>query len=229
VGVHLAAVGEDAPLLSAREVPTLVGRRGTLAPSWRHFLPRAAAGHIDPADLGREFAAQIEAVASVGLRISHLDSHQHLHLWPSVAPVVLELAVARGIPAVRVPRSHRLPLAPGLNWLARRLAHDAGDRGLLVPSDSSGVDEAGALRYEGFCRALDGFVGRGATSAELGTHPGEADDPDRDRYRWGYHWDDELALLTSDRARRAVTDRGFVLGNYAVLSSGGSNSSNLVE
>ena len=28
VGVHLAAVGEDPPLLSAAEIPTLVGRRG---------------------------------------------------------------------------------------------------------------------------------------------------------------------------------------------------------
>ncbi|MDQ6909578.1 MAG: ChbG/HpnK family deacetylase [Actinomycetota bacterium] len=229
VGVHLAAVGEDPPLLSAREVPTLVGRNGTLSPSWRHFLPRAAAGRIDPADLRREFAAQIQAVTSVGLTISHLDSHQHLHLWPGVAAVVLDLAVAEGVPAVRVPRSHRLPLAPGLNRLARRLARNAANRGLVTPADASGVDEAGALQYGDLCRALDGFVSRGATSAEIGAHPGDADDPDRDRYQWGYHWEDELALLTSADARRAVTDRGFVLGNYAALNSGGPNSSNLIS
>ena len=217
VGVHLAAVGEDPPLLSAAEIPTLVGRTGALAPSWRHFLPRAAGGRVDPADLRREFAAQIEAVRAVGVTVSHLDSHQHLHLWPSVARVVLDLATAEGIPAMRVPRSHRLPLAPGVNRLARGLAVGAAARGVLTPSDSSGVDEAGGMDEAGLCRALDGFVARGATTAELGTHPGEADDPDRHRYRWGYTWGDELALLTSAAARRAVEQRGFVLGDYRAL------------
>ena len=66
MGVHLAAVGEDPPLLSAREVPTLVDRRGRLARSWRAFLPRAAAGRVDPDDLRREFGAQIAAVRAAG-------------------------------------------------------------------------------------------------------------------------------------------------------------------
>ena len=219
VGVHLAAVGEDPPLLSAREVPTLVDRRGRLASSWRQFLPRMAAGRVDPADLRREFAAQIQAVRAVGPAISHLDSHQHLHLWPGVAEVVLELARTEAVPAVRVPRSHRLPLAPGVNRLARGLARRAAAEGVLTPADSSGVDEAGGMDEAGFCRALDGFVSRGAASAELGTHPGQPHDPDRGRYRWGYHWDEELALLTSDAARRAVATRGFVLGDYRALAA----------
>ena len=219
VGVHLAAVGEDPPLLSAREVPTLVDRRGRLAASWRHFLPRMAAGRVDPADLRREFAAQIEAVRAVGPTISHLDSHQHLHLWPAVGAVVLDLARAQAVPAVRVPRSHRLPLAPGVNRLARGLLRRAAAAGVVTPADSSGVDEAGAWDSAGLRRALDGFVGRGATSAELGTHPGEPDDPDRGRYRWGYHWDEELALLTSTATREAVVTRGFVLGDYRALAA----------
>lgn len=220
VGVHLAAVGEDPPLLSAREIPSLVGRSGRLASSWRQFLPRAAAGRIDPADLTREFAAQVEAVRGLGVDVSHLDTHQHLHLWPSVGRVVVDLARTEAIAAVRVPRSHRLPLGAGLNRLAANLARQAVAAGLLHPADASGVDEAGGMDEAGLCRALDGFVARGAATAELGTHPGEPDDPDRHRYRWGYHWDDELALLTSAGARRAVESRGFVLGGYPALSGG---------
>ena len=220
VGVHLAAVGEDPPLLSAREIPSLVGRAGRLAPSWRHFLPRAAAGRVDPADLAREFGAQVQAVKDLGVDVSHLDTHQHLHLWPSVASVVLDLARKGRVPAVRVPRSHRLPLGAGLNRLAANLARQAAAAGLLYPSDASGVDEAGGMDEARLCRALDGFVSRGATTAELGTHPGEPDDPDRRRYRWGYRWGDELALLTSAAARRAVESRGFALGGYRALGGG---------
>ena len=38
VGVHLAAVGEDPPLLSAREIPSLVGRRGHLCETYGEFI-----------------------------------------------------------------------------------------------------------------------------------------------------------------------------------------------
>ncbi len=59
--------------------------KGRLRLSWRQFLPRAAAGRIDPDDLRREFGAQIERILAAGLTIDHLDTHQNLHLWPMVA------------------------------------------------------------------------------------------------------------------------------------------------
>lgn len=218
VGVHLAVVGEDPPLLSASEVPSLVDRRGRLAISWRVFLRRAMAGRIDPQDLHREFAAQIRAVAGLGVAVDHLDSHQHLHIWPSVFPVVLDLAVANGIPAIRVPRSHRRhPVSLVVNRLAAGLAVAARERGLHFTDDASGVDEAGRLDRRRLAAALDGFLAGGVTSAELSAHPGEDDDPDRHRYRWNYAWTDELAVLVAPESRRAVEERGFVLGRYVEL------------
>lgn len=215
VGAHLAAVGEDPPLLSAREIPTLVDRKGRLAPNWRAFLQRDMANLVDPADLFREFAAQVDAIAELGVAISHLDTHQHLHLWPKVRRVVLDLALAADVPAVRVPRSYRRhPVATGVKRLARTLATRAESVGLCVPDDAAGIDEVGSVDAAGFESALDGFLARGAPSAEIGTHPGEDVDPDRHRYRWGYQWGAELELLTSTRVRRAIDQRGFALGNY---------------
>ena len=46
-------------------------------------------------------AAQIELLRSSGLTLTHLDTHQNLHLWPSVARVTVELACAYEIRAVR--------------------------------------------------------------------------------------------------------------------------------
>lgn len=218
VGVHLAVVGEDPPLLAASEVPTLVDRRGRFAISWRTFLRRSLTGRVDPDDIRRELTAQVEAVSGLGVAVDHLDSHQHLHMWPAMQPVVIGLAVALGIPAIRVPRSHRRhPVSVGVNRLSARLAASARAAGLRFADDSSGVDEAGHLDSAGLLSALDGFVARGATSAELGTHPGEADDPDRHRYRWHYAWKDELEVLLAPESRRAVEDRDFVLGRYSEL------------
>ena len=219
VGVHLATVGEDPPLLSAKEVPTLVDRQGRLPTSWRVFLARATAGRIDGADLAREFRAQLDAVRQLGVEVTHLDTHQHLHLWPLVREVVLDLAVEAGIPAVRVPRSTTAFPGAGVNYLAGELARRASARGLVFPGQAAGVDEAGRMVHDRIESALSRLGACGAAACELSAHPGEGDDPDRHRYQWDYRWEDELAALTSPTAKDAVERHGFVLGNYADLAA----------
>jgi predicted glycoside hydrolase/deacetylase ChbG (UPF0249 family) len=218
VGVHLAAVGEDPPLLSAREVPTLVGREGRLCGSYKGFVARMAAGRIDPADVRREFTAQLEAVLHLGVAVGHLDAHQHLHLWPAVGRIVIDVARRFQVPAVRVPRYRGLsPLALGVTVLGRRLARRAGEAGLRYPADGTGIEVAGRLDHDRLPSALAGLARGGAGTVELAVHPGEADDPDRSRYDWGYRWSDELDALTSDTARQAVARHGFVLATYRDL------------
>jgi predicted glycoside hydrolase/deacetylase ChbG (UPF0249 family) len=218
VGVHLAAVGEDPPLLSAAEIPTLVDRRGHLHESYKGLIARMALGRVDTADVEREFTAQLEAVLQLGVPIGHLDAHQHLHLWPPVGGVVLALARRYGIPAVRVPHYRGMvPLAVGVTVLGRRLARRARDVGLRYPHDGTGIEVAGKLDHDRLQRVLARLAAHGAPSVELTVHPGEPDDPDRARYRWGYRWPDELDALTTGDAHQAVARFGFRLATYADL------------
>jgi predicted glycoside hydrolase/deacetylase ChbG (UPF0249 family) len=215
VGAHLAAVGEDPPLLSAREVPTLVDRRGRFPRSWRQFLPRLAARRIDVADLRREFEAQLQRLSEAGLRLSHVDTHQHLHLWPAVAAVVVELATEAGIPALRLTRSSaRSPVGWTVRRLAAQLAEQADQRSLRYTATATGLDEAGTLDLPRMMAAVERLGAAAAASAELGTHPGEADDADLVRYRWGYRWPEELDALLSPAVRAAVERCGLTLGTY---------------
>jgi predicted glycoside hydrolase/deacetylase ChbG (UPF0249 family) len=220
VGAHLAAVGEDPPLLSAREVPTLVDGKGRLASSWRVFLPRMAARRIDPDDLRREFTAQVERLQAAGLPLGHVDTHQHLHLWPAVGEVVLDVATAAGIRAMRIIRSaSRGPVGVTVRRLGLRLERRATALGVRFPATATGLDEAGTLDLPQLVGAIDRLGAGPGRSAELATHPGEADDPDLARYRWGYVWDRELAGLTDPSVRRRVADAGFRLGTYADLGA----------
>lgn len=218
VGAHLALVGEDPPLLEAREVPTLVDGRGAFSRSWRQLLPKVAAGRVDPADVHRELTAQVERITGAGLRVTHVDTHQHVHLWPPLGAVVLEVATAAGIGAVRIIRSTaRSPIGATVRRLGRRFERHATAAGFRWPASATGLDEAGALAGHRLVGAIDRLGAAGAPSAELATHPGHADDPDLDRYRWGYRWAEELAALTSPAAREAVDRHGFRLGTYADL------------
>jgi predicted glycoside hydrolase/deacetylase ChbG (UPF0249 family) len=218
VGVHLAAVGEDPPLLSSREIPSLVGKRGHLCESYSGFLARALAGRINPEELRLEFTAQLETVQELGVPITHLDAHQHLQLWPSVCSVVIDLATRFDIPAVRVPRFRaRNPVALGVTVLGARLARRAKRAGLAFPLDAVGIECAGHLDELRLPSVLARLAAHGHANAELTVHPGEGEDQDRARYSWGYQWEDELSALVGPVAKRAVADAGFTLATYADL------------
>lgn len=218
VGVHLALVGEDPPLLGATEIPTLVDRRGNLAFSWRRLLPRVAAGRVDPDDVRRELSAQIEAVRSIGVPVDHLNSHQHVHMFPGIREVVVDLAVHYAVPVVRVTRSaQRGPVGRFVRRLARQLEAELRADGLAFTATAAGLDEAGRCDEARMIAAVARLARHGA-SAELSTHPGEADDPPRARYRWNYHWARELDALCSPAVRTAVGTHGWRLARFADLA-----------
>src|SRR5207244_2670612 len=85
VGVHLALVEERA-LISGAPMPR----------DYIRFLLRRR-GDVEP-----ELRAQIERVLATGLKITHLNGHQHLHMLPRVRRVVERLARQYGIGYVRV-------------------------------------------------------------------------------------------------------------------------------
>jgi predicted glycoside hydrolase/deacetylase ChbG (UPF0249 family) len=158
VGVHLAVVGEDPPLLSRSEIPSLVDRDGRLPLSWRRFLLRASAGRIAVEDLRRELNAQLDAVSDglPGRTLTHLDTHQHLHLWPTFGSLVIELARERGIPAVRVTRSiGRGGRSLVVNQLGRRFNTKASAAGLRTTDVFAGFDEGGTLVTGALVQIID--------------------------------------------------------------------------
>jgi predicted glycoside hydrolase/deacetylase ChbG (UPF0249 family) len=219
VGAHLAIVGEDRPLLSAAEIPTLVGRDGRFPLSYRTVVARGAAGRIDPDDVRREFTAQLQRVAGIGVPLTHLDTHQHTHLWPAVAGVVVELAGAHGVPAVRLPTSRRRgPVGLGVRLLSRRLRDRLQRAGLRTTEDYAGLDESGALDEARFAGALHRLARSGAPSAEVNAHPGEAGEAALGRFDWGFRWADELAMLTAPATRELIDRLGYRLGSFADLA-----------
>ena len=219
VGAPLAIVGEDRPLLSAAEIPTLVDRQGCFPLSYRTVVARAAAGRVDADDVRREFTAQLERVAGIGVPVTHLDTHQHTHLWPGVARVVVELAVAAGVPAVRLPTSpSRGPVGVGVRLLSRRLRGRVESAGLHTTADYVGLDESGSLDEARFAGALQQLATAGASTAEVNSHPGEAGEAALGRFDWGFRWADELAMLTAPATRALIDRLGYRLGSFADLA-----------
>lgn len=100
------------PHCSGRRPAGIAARKGANArrPSHRLFSPklgtfllRLLTGRIRAAEIEAEAAAQIAFAQAGGLRLTHVDTHKHTHMFPAVLRPVLRAARAAGLRAVRNP------------------------------------------------------------------------------------------------------------------------------
>ena len=100
VGCHVVLVDGE-PVLSPS---TLVeARTGRFHSTLSTFLGPLFLGRIRASEIVAETAAQIALLQSRGVKLTHIDTHKHTHMFPSVLRPVLRAAKAAGIRAVRNP------------------------------------------------------------------------------------------------------------------------------
>jgi chitin disaccharide deacetylase len=99
-GVHLNLT-EFSPLTAASGLGGLVGGQGDFCGAVRSVsnLRQLRRGIFE------EWCAQVERVAGFGVRISHLDSHHHVHTVPALLPVLKAVQRRYGIRKVRISKN----------------------------------------------------------------------------------------------------------------------------
>jgi chitin disaccharide deacetylase len=221
VGLHLTLVEERA-VLGREMLPTLVDETGRFPRTSGEFFRRVFRKRINWDEVEREIAAQIARFQKTGLRLSHLNSHQHLHMFPPIFQMVRRLT--RGIdnvwirnpagpwrktPGVRLGRWIQ-QLGLNLTRLSARRLH-----GLFLPQMPDGMygfEVSGRLTRSALEQILrkipDGLY-------ELICHPGEDDAETLTRYsHWGYRWAEELEALTAPNTRAVLNEQGIALTSF---------------
>ena len=224
IGVHLTLV-EESPLTDASRLGGLVTREGLFPKSHKGLLARAASGWISRSAVRHELGAQVERVLEAGIRPSHLDAHQHVHLLPGIWPVVVELATEHGIPWVRVPRFAPIGVgAPSAILAALRLGMNALQRirrdslgSLRAPYATPALGLSGHLTIDAILAGLHDMPE--GNVAELVTHPGVTTPALQARYDWGYDWSGETAALTDPKLREALRRDGFTLRSFSGMAA----------
>lgn len=131
VGCHVVLLDGKPVLSPCHDIPNLADPiTGRFRPSLVGFL-RAMHRHwslmaLSPLDreIEAEAAAQIALLQARGLRLTHIDTHKHTHMFPAVLRPVLRAARAAGIRAVRN------PFEPA--WGRRATAHASLHRRLAL-------------------------------------------------------------------------------------------------
>jgi chitin disaccharide deacetylase len=191
----------------------------------QRLLARREDADLD-GEIRGELEAQIAALQNEGIRIDHLDGHQHVHIFPAAAGPCLDAARAHCIPWIRVPeepenKSESSKLIPGLieeACLFSGHAHNA--RPLFRASGILSTDHFRGLYLKGrwpasawmeFLNSIpDGLI-------EMMVHPGRATrNPDAGPFS-GFSTSDrekELEALTDGRFRDALLKTGVELSSF---------------
>jgi len=178
VGVHLTLV-DGTPTLPPNRIPTLLQDDGRFRASWKPFIVACLRGRISMSEVERELTAQIDRVHAEGFRITHLDTHKHVHAYPPLFGIVARLAVRFHIPVVRVPYERWSAMARGQALASAALAvwarfdyRAASVNGIRVPQ-FVGRLHTGLLNSD-VLAALLRTLRPGTT--ELMVHPGFVDE-----------------------------------------------------
>jgi len=176
---------------------------------------------IDARLVAAEWRAQIERCISLGLRVRFLNSHEHVHMLPSLHRVAMSLAREFDITHVRRTRTEwRVRGSPGSvmrNLLLGAIGTMHGRNSGGPAPRMLGLAESGKLGREYLQERLrtldDGEV------YELMCHPGrldpeEAIDP---RIRSYHNWESERTLLCSDDIQQSLGDLGIRLIGFRDL------------
>jgi chitin disaccharide deacetylase len=231
VGCHVVLI-DGQPVLEAQRVSSLAQMRsGTIVfrDNLKTFIARAITGRLDPGEIEAEATAQIRKLQSAGIRVSHVDTHKHTHLFPAVLRPLLRAAKACGVRAIRNPFGPRKPLRSSellarpnlwtryaqvriLRTLAARFRDSAQRGGLLTPDGTLGIEVTGALDDTLF-RAIAKIIPEGTW--EFVCHPGYNDDDLRSsNTRLRESRETELRVLTMPDARELLSNLGISLISY---------------
>jgi predicted glycoside hydrolase/deacetylase ChbG (UPF0249 family) len=218
VGVHLNLT-DGAPL--TREMGERLSRWSGRFPGKFRMAAALLSGAVKTEDVAREWRAQIERCMKHGVRVRFLNSHEHLHMLPSLFEVITALAGDYGIAHIRVPTSRLFERAPNgslfrgvaikaLEAINRR--HAERPRAQFLGLEPSGKLD---LPYLERCTARL----RAGEIYELMCHPGEFDAREVTDARLArYHdWQGELDTLTSAAARELLHRHGVQLIGYRDL------------
>jgi chitin disaccharide deacetylase len=188
---------------------------GAALPATLSQLVRAVAlGRINPY---QELAAQVRSIVASGLRPTHLDTHKHTHLLPSVLEAVARLSEEFGIPWVRRPFDYGSTSLVGrsLRLMGGSFRRVLARHGCRTTDSFAGFQMTGRFGPAELA-ALIRRLPPGVT--EFMCHPGRCGEELRAAStRLRESRETELAALTHPDTRRALAEAGVELVNYSSL------------
>jgi len=212
-GLHLTLTSERVyyrwgPVAPADKVPSLVDQNGYFHHDWKQDQ------HINAKEVEIELRAQIERALAMGVRPTHLDSHQYRLIMNGK-----ELFDAM----LRVAHDYKLPVFVTRDWFADHpyLQASLGPSDIVLDHTVTIEPEIAPEKWAEFYLTALKDLKPGVT--EFVIHPGYDDDElraaTRERSTWGAAWRQrDYDFFTSDQFRQILAQQKIMLITWRELA-----------
>jgi predicted glycoside hydrolase/deacetylase ChbG (UPF0249 family) len=212
-GLHLTLTSERVyyrwgPVAPADKVPSLVDENGYFHHDWEHNT------HVNAKEVEVELRAQIERALSMGVRPTHLDSHQYrlIMYGKELFDVFL-----------RVAHAYNLPVFVTRDWFAANpyLQASLGPGDIVLDHTVTIEPEVPPEKWAEFYLTALKNLQPGVT--EFVIHPGFDDEElraaTRERSTWGSAWRQrDYDFFTSDQFRETLAEQHIQLITWRELA-----------
>lgn len=216
IGAHLALT-ETSPITDRAKISSLVTKKGSFRANYVSFFADLFLGRISMDSIYLELRSQLDRLKRVGLPINSINSHEHIHMMPSILKVFIDLAKEYGIPFIRYPHGDKLVRPYRLKKffklaVSAYFGHITGrtvrESGLYTTDNFLGIADSGNLTEDVLVRLIKNMP-EGTT--ELVCHPGFLSPEVLERCIFQLNCEAELASLTSLRVKKVIEDGGIKL------------------
>ncbi|MBL7155870.1 MAG: ChbG/HpnK family deacetylase [Candidatus Omnitrophica bacterium] len=222
LGVHLALTCSFKPVSPEKDVPTLLGTNSVFPKNYKTFLTKYFAGLVKGEEISREFANQIARIKKEGFKITHVDSHQHVHMVPGILKILMKLAKDENIEYVRFPFEK-------IGFLKKLSAPPIWARNILLSSmcrlSKKSLDLAGIKHNNYFIghasshrlkeRELDLIIaGLKEGLTEFACHPGYLTGDIRKKHPSHRNSEEELKILCGENFLKKINKQSIKLAPY---------------
>ncbi len=224
VGLHLV-LSNGHSCLPASEIPDLVDSNGEFSNKLvSSGIKMFFVGKVKQ-QLRKEICAQFEAFKATGLRLDHVNAHNHIHIHPTVFDAILEIGKDYGMNAVRVPDekplkalidSHKDKVLRYSSWLflkplVSRMKKRLNEHNIKFNSHMLGFHHSGHMHLDNLVRMLPNLE-EGVT--EIYLHPATSRWDNIDPAAKDYEFEAEYKALIHPRIKRIIEKFSIELTNF---------------
>lgn len=219
IGIHLCLTQEK-PVLAKNEIGSLLSNDGNFFKTPTELIVHYLFCRTKLKEIQRELDAQIRKVLDSGIKVTHLDSHDHIHMFPPILNIVARLAKQYGILYVRYPYERLVSFNSNVSrhfigyilivlcFLSKQIFKKSG---ILKTDYFYGFLNSGHLSEQNLMQVFK-KINNGIT--EIICHPGVYDEEAKRYNYWKYEWDGELKALTSPNIKKIIKDLSIQLVNF---------------
>lgn len=227
VGVHLCLVGGLPTLSPPQTVPTLIDPcTGNLYSNYILFTKKYLTGQISKQDIYHELSLQVKKVVASGINITHVDSHQHMHMLPGIDDIAVQICRENNLSKSRV--SYEQPFFTGgypftlgrylgkfaLSFFSFLAARNFKAAKFKYPKHFYGMLAGGNMQEKYLLNIIDNIP---EGTSEIMLHPGLDKPTLVQDLGFDYNWQLEYEALISSKVKEKISLNGIKLISFKDL------------